>query len=173
MDDQQFWEIIEQSRQKSEGQITEQAELIVETLYSLPADEILSFNAILDKYQQMAYSYDLWAVAYLAYDGCDDDSFEHFRSWLISFGRAKFLQFIDNADSAADLVLEVLPSEEPLYEASQILFAPAEAYEKKTGKQIYSAMSVSPMGKPRGVEFNERNIQQIYPSLHRKFEKRM
>ena len=53
-------------------------------LAEIDAAEIVEFGAIFNEYSSGAYTWELWAAAYLIGGGCSDDGFLDFRGWLIS-----------------------------------------------------------------------------------------
>jgi hypothetical protein len=64
---------------------------------------VRSFNAHFDDCEDRAYSYELWAAAYIIGHGCSDDSFSDFRSTLISMGRETFERALEDPESLADM----------------------------------------------------------------------
>ncbi len=58
-------------------------------LRRLALDEVVSFHGHFTDCVDRAYSWPLWAAAYIMGGGCSDDGFWDFRSTLISMGLAK------------------------------------------------------------------------------------
>src|SRR2546428_3572312 len=79
----EFWSLIEDVREKSDGDCERLVELLESRLSRLPADEIVAFQTILYELLAEAYTWELWAAAYLINGGCSDDGFDYFRAWLI------------------------------------------------------------------------------------------
>src|SRR5262249_33459755 len=90
MDTSQFWQIIERSKAESGGDCDKQVDALTTILLELPAEEIEEFATIFGRFHAQAYRNDVWAAAYIMNDGCSDDAFMDFRSWLIGQGEAVY-----------------------------------------------------------------------------------
>lgn len=65
-------------------------------------EQVLKFYAIMSGYKEVANKYGLWSVAALIKeDGCSDDRFIDFRSWLIAQGKEIYMAALENSDSLA------------------------------------------------------------------------
>jgi len=138
MDINRFWDLIEQSRRvidpdNADGNMKRQGKELAALLASLPPEEIESFDQHLTRLLHKAYDWKLWAAAYLIGEGCSDDGFMDFRSWLISMGREVYEQALANPDSLAKVVPR--PEIEDFFfeEFPYIVYA---TYEQKTGQEI-------------------------------------
>src|SRR5260221_14507248 len=69
MNDTQFWNLIEQSRQET-SVCRDQADRLVDLLTAFPADEIYDFDRHFARRRVQAYRWDLWAVAYIIEFAC-------------------------------------------------------------------------------------------------------
>jgi hypothetical protein len=87
MDNEKFWELINDSRKKSKNDPDRQIEILVSNIAKLSEEEIYEFDRIFNKYYVDSYLSELWAAAYIINGGCSDDGFDYFRGWLISQGR--------------------------------------------------------------------------------------
>jgi hypothetical protein len=129
----------------------------------LEPQEIIDFDRYMQQQLARAYRWDLWAVAYIVRSGCSDDSFEYFRGWLIAQGKDYFEAAMDNAENAAEKIQvggEV--------ECESILYAAFKAYERRTGKSLPASDVITPKD-PIGQEWEEDNVELLYPKLARKF----
>lgn len=90
MDETEFWELIDSTRQAAGGDPEEQADLLVERLLALDPERVLDFARHFEARYNRAYRWDLWGAAWLLLDGCSDDAFDFFRCWLIGQGREVF-----------------------------------------------------------------------------------
>lgn len=90
MDETEFWEIVDRSREAADGDPEEHAELLVERLAQLDPDSVLDFARHFESRYNRAYTWDLWGAAWVLLDGASDDAFDYFRCWLIGQGREVF-----------------------------------------------------------------------------------
>ena len=90
--------------------------------------EIVEFGTIFNEYSSRAYTWDLWAAAYLIGGGCSDDGFLDFRGWLISKGEKAYESALKDPQSLARVVKD---DEDCQYEGFQD--AEAEAWKTKHG----------------------------------------
>jgi hypothetical protein len=72
-------------------------------LRGLSLDEVRSFHAHFYECLDRAYTWELWAAAYIIGGGCSDDKFSDFRSTLVSMGRQIFERTLANPESLADM----------------------------------------------------------------------
>lgn len=166
MDKKQFWELIEKTRQMSNSDPNEQANLLVVELTVLSESEILSFQAILDELQDEAYIAELWEMAYIVGGGCSDDGFMDFRAWLIGQGKNVFEKALADPESLVDVV-EV--GQETQVEA--LLYVAMNAYGLTTGKDIDTMPKrVKPLPELKGkLHQNEDSILARFPKATEKF----
>ncbi|MGV9263707.1 DUF4240 domain-containing protein [Kitasatospora sp. NPDC003701] len=131
MDETDFWQIIDDTREDADGDPDEQAERLVERLVQLTPDDVIDFARLFEARFQRAYRTDLWGAAYLLLDGASEDSFDYFRCWLIGQGREVFEGGLHEPDDLADLLPDF--DEEEDGEAEDLGYAADEAYEQLTG----------------------------------------
>lgn len=98
MTEDKFWELIGESRVPSK---------LCKSLSLLPEDELFGFQYWWNHFMNLSYRQDLWAAAYIYFGGCSDDSFNLFRSLLISLGRKTFYNAISDADTLCDVFAEL------------------------------------------------------------------
>lgn len=181
MDQEQFWTLIEKSKQDSTNG-DEQAEKLTHLLVALDAQEIIEFGDQMHDRLYEAYRWDLWAVAHIIHGACGDDSFEYFGCWLISQGRVFFETVLKEPEHAADRVVE---GEYAMCEA--ILYVSMDAYERKTGQEMLDAipnptpsdlpdvdldLDLDESYGPKGKAWREADLKRMYPELWRRFGKR-
>ncbi|CAM5549801.1 hypothetical protein SVIOM74S_02798 [Streptomyces violarus] len=90
MDETEFWELVDDTREAAEGDPEEQADLLVERLTQKDPDSVLDFARHFESRYNRAYRWDLWGAAWVLLDGASDDAFDFFRCWLIGQGRHVF-----------------------------------------------------------------------------------
>jgi hypothetical protein len=131
MDIKAFWELIDKTREATNGDARKQSDLLTEELTKLHPEEIISFQRIFYDLKDKAYIGNLWdAATIIKMNGCGDDGFQEFREWLVGRGKEAY----ENAIKDPETLVNVL-------EASQVIFptllCPAmDAYEKITGKDM-------------------------------------
>ena len=75
----------------------------------------------------------MWCAAYIINGGCSDDGFEYFRCWVISRGKEVYYLSKSNPDN----LIDELRDENDDYEFEDFLYLPNDAFNEKTGKDIY------------------------------------
>ncbi|MDX5564712.1 DUF4240 domain-containing protein [Streptomyces sp. ID05-04B] len=172
MDETEFWELVDASRQAAEGDPEEQAEQLVERLLRLDPESVLDFARHFESRYNRAYSWDLWGAAWLLLDGASDDAFDFFRCWLIGQGREVFEGALHgDPDSLADLLDDF--DEEIDGDGEELGYAADEAYEQLTGT-VAPDLGIPPAAaEPEGtpVDFeNEGALAERYPRLWQRFK---
>lgn len=169
MDEIQFWSIIEAGGDKASADPEYQLIAIRKELLKLSPEEVKEFQQQYSDKLEDAYTWDLWAAAYLINGGCSDDGFVYFREWLISRGRAVYMAAVENPDSLAGLT----DPEHDDYEFEDLGYLLLEAYEILTGEEIpviYPSGTVEPKGKRWNfhddAEILRRlpNLAKVYPA---------
>ena len=102
-----FWDLIASSLEEAEGDLDEQMEFLGESLEELDPAEIVDFDRIFLEHWVKAYTWDLWAAAYILGKGCSDDEFVDFLGWLICRGQKVYEMAVKNPDSLTPLPLDV------------------------------------------------------------------
>lgn len=168
MDQQQFWKIIDSSRRKAKGDPDAQIEALINALVALPEEDIIAFDRYFTELWFKAYTWDLWAAAYIIGGGCSDDGFMDFRGWLISKGQKVYEQALVDPESLAKVVKD--EDEECQIEGFQ--YAAAEAWARKTGndyEEFPHESSDGHPGDPIGKRWEEDALPKRFPRLWRKF----
>lgn len=159
VDDAKFWSIIHNARSDSNGAIELFNEYIVDQLQDLKSTEIKRFqNTLIDKVEHMNH-WSLWALAHISQDGCSDDGFLYFRSWLISIGEDAYNHAVTDLNG----LLPLVPSD-GLAENEGLLFAAFEAYDIRSGgKEMELRERKDKL--PKGEEWDETNVNRKYPEI--------
>ncbi len=89
IDERLFWELIHDAKQDSIFCV-EVVEKLAQSLESCSLTAIKSFHRILHQKMNELNSWDLWALAFIARDGCGDDEFDYFRAWILAQGKKIF-----------------------------------------------------------------------------------
>lgn len=127
IDKDSFWTLIAESKQCC-GQNTElAADWLCEQLGGMFPEEIVRFHAIFHCYHTAADRFGLWSAAVVMQDGCSDDGFMDFRSWLIAQGKDVYLNAMNDPDSLAELNIAGNSY------CESVAYVASYAYEKRTG----------------------------------------
>jgi len=168
MNEDKFWNLIENAVESSGGEPDTKLESLREELSRLSPEQLIQFRRIYDKLDAQAYRWDLWAAAYILHGGCSDDAFMDFRASLICSGKKVFQDALQNPDSLAQISCDN-PGEDLFYEGYQYL--PAQLYEEKTGDELPPTGVPFP-SEPSGKAWEEDSgevLQQICPILFKKY----
>lgn len=165
MDEDVFWQLIEESKRHSSS-VEEQDEILISELSKRSPDDIAEFAVIFNRKMQESYRWDLWAIGYIINNGCSDDGFTEFRAWLICQGR----EFYNHA-----LVRPEFIGDQASAEFAGLLWAcygfdltAPSVYEEKTGYELRVNYSQPPFT-PMGDRWAEDDLPVLYPSLCEKF----
>lgn len=168
MNDDKFWELIEDSKKKSKNDPDKQIEALVSNISKLSEEEIYEFDRIFNKHYTNSYKGELWAAAYIINGGCSDDGFDYFRGWLISQGRTIFENAISDPESLAKVISE---DESGEVEFEDMLYVCSDAFKMKTGKDNFYD-KVERLKYPE-IELNwsedDGSLEKMFPKLARKF----
>lgn len=174
MDETRFWAIVD--RTAVHGSDPErQVEALRSELEALSAEDVVAFRNAFEAQLARAYTWDLWAVAYVAHGGASDDGFEYFRRWMVSKGRTVFERLLARPDDLPDLLVAGF---DDILEFEEILYVTDEVWAEKTG-QDGSEMPGDPttmtIGRePRGEPFEEdpQHLAQRLPKTWARFGNR-
>ena len=162
MNEANFWELMEHTKQISRNNGRKQAQLLIDELTKLTKDEIIDYYKFFRDYMGQAYSHNLWDAAYIIGCGCSDDGFKDFRAWLIGQGRTAFENALKDPESLIEVVR--LPYRT---QVEDLLYVPDKAYLIKTGDSLPPIPGTRPILKGEGTE--ESDLQYKYPRLYAKF----
>ncbi|MEU6281527.1 DUF4240 domain-containing protein [Streptomyces sp. NPDC047028] len=171
MDETEFWELIDSTREAAEGDPEEQADVLVSRLLELEPELVLDFARHFEARYNRAYRWDLWGAAWVLLDGASDDAFDYFRCWLIGQGREVFEGALHEPDALADLLDDF--DEEIDGDGEELGYAADEAYEQLTGT-VATDLGIAPApAEPQGtpVDFEKESVlADLYPKLWDRFK---
>ncbi|WP_328387288.1 DUF4240 domain-containing protein [Streptomyces sp. NBC_00400] len=170
MDETEFWELIDGSREAAAGDPEEQADALVERLLGLDPDAVVDFARHFEARYNRAYSWDLWAAASVMLGGAGDDAFDYFRCWLIAQGREVFEGALHDPDQLAELLDDF--DEAVDGDAEELGYAADEAYEQLTGGVMPDLGLPAPPREPVGtyLDFDDdRSMAERFPTLWDRF----
>ncbi|WNI19574.1 DUF4240 domain-containing protein [Actinacidiphila sp. ITFR-21] len=169
MDETEFWEIVDSTREAADGDPEEHADLLVERLAQLDPDAVLDFARHFEIRFGRAFRWDLWGAADIMLGGADDESFDYFRCWLIAQGRHVFEGALAAPDDLADLAADFDPEADG--DAEDVGYAADEAYEQLTAMRLPDLGLPEPdvpEGEPIDMD-DEKVMAEHYPRLWARF----
>lgn len=158
-----FWEIIETSRVKSNGDYEKQQYQLENELLKLSANEIFEFDNKFRALRGQIYNWDFWAAAYIINGGCSDDCFSDFRGWLIGQGKHIYESAINDIETLANL------NETNKGDWEGLSYIPNNAYNKKTGKDLPDGIRENFEITGEEWEEDENELKRKFPQLWNKF----
>lgn len=171
MHEDEFWELIDSTREAAEGDSVEHGELLVERLSRLDPDTVTDFARHFEARFLRAFRWDVWGAAWVLLDGASDDAFDSFRCWLIGQGRTIFEGALhDDPDALAHLLPDF--DEETDGDGDDIGFAADDTYNLLTGDELPDLGLPDPPEEPVGtpIDFeNDRALAQRFPRLWKRF----
>jgi hypothetical protein len=159
MDETGFWKIVQDANDSSGGDMDRKCHALRQQISSLSKAEAIEFAQLFDAMMGKAYSFPLWGAAYVINGGCSDDTFDDFCSSLISRGRQAFERALSDPDALADD-----PDESDwFYEGYQ--YAVTDGVKAVAGHRPQRSMR----GQPAGAEWQEDELDTLFPKLSAKF----
>jgi hypothetical protein len=160
-----FWSLIAETRAAAGNDTARQSELLKDRLTRLSPQAIVEFERTRHRLDQRAYTWSLWGAAAAIEDGCSDDCFRDFRSYLISLGHGPYERALRDPDSLASVAQD---AESGDWENADDV-AP-DAYSSVTGHDFPlddSDLSGTPAGGP--LDLNRAALTRRYPRLAARF----
>lgn len=124
-----FWDIIEQSKQLNNGDLTKQIEDLIDILSKKDKETIFGFELRLRELLRKAYHLNIFALNKVVNGAFADDSFLYFRAKLILMGRTFFYQAITDPNA-----LKVVLGTD--YFGEDLLSVSNKAIQKKHGSNF-------------------------------------
>ncbi|MFF7727840.1 DUF4240 domain-containing protein [Streptomyces sp. NPDC008001] len=170
MDETEFWELIDATREAAEGDAEDQADMLVDRLMQLDPERVLDFARHFESRYNRSYTWDLWGAAAILLNGASDDAFDYFRCWLIGQGREVFEGGIHDPDHLAELLEDF--DDEVDGDGEDLGYAADEAYEQLTGVETPDLglpdQPAEPLGSPIDPE-DEAALAERFPRLWDRF----
>ena len=159
----QFWTIVEKVHYLSNGDMERKCELLELGLRKLELDDVRSFHDHFNECFDRAYSWELWAAAYIIGGGCSDDKFSDFRSTLISMGRQTYERAVVDPQSLAEMDYDATSAR---FEGYQ--YVPTKVETELSGGQMFPRTRPHP-DTPTGQPWEEEKVAELYPRLAKKY----
>lgn len=149
IDSQEFWRIIDFSKQYTAGNNAAQEALLVKILAQYPPSEIVEFECLLRQRLEEADDFSVMAAEKIMQGSVTDDSYIYFRCWLIAQGKMVFAGAVRNPDTLAAVVTDDVDTD-----FEQLLYVATDAYKISTGKQTEDAGFPRNMAADRGLSYD-------------------
>ncbi len=172
MDITKFWQLIDETRIASNGDVNKQAALLVDKVASLSVEEIIEYERIFDKLERRVRNrHDLSDIADFIGGGLGDDGLLDFAGWLIGQGQVTYDKVLADPEALADIVSV---EDHDHIVAESLLYAAYYAYEKKTGEEYWLNYKILPDELPPVVESPIKgfsNVEEYYALFKEKYPK--
>ena len=152
-----FWPIIDQSIVEAKGDPDQQIASLHMILSRLDTKEVSEFIQSYEIAHANAYSWNLWAAAYVINGGASDDGFAYFRDWLISKGEGIYTKALADPET----LVGIAPAYESEFE--EFRYVAVEVFERKNAK--FPEYNFDPSGDPSGTSWKEADVYAMYPKL--------
>lgn len=178
MDSKIFWEIMESSRKKSNGDIDLQTDIIQEQLSAYNPEQLIKFDSLQKQFFTNAWSKKT-NIAYFAITAkpliskklyAGDNGYNGFLLWLIGQGENTYHQTLENPDFLSNIVNKETDTNMEL-----AAVVAQDVYFEKTGKEMPltitnnpKALQLHPEMIDMGDYYNE--IAKTCPNLWKKFQ---
>jgi hypothetical protein len=154
MNQQEFWTLINISIEGTSGDKNAQCQKLQEQLLLLAPEVIVQFQSLFD--------------GYMIQEGCSDDGFIDFRSWLISKGQTVYEASLKDPDSLAD---SITPHDGACqFELFQ--YVAVDAWSQKTGQlpDLFPYGGNVARKQPAGREWRyDTHFEKRFPKLCARF----
>ena len=172
----QFWNLIEKSKNFSNGDYSNQIENLILELSKFDEKDICKFEVTFHELLLKASHYNIMAMAKIIDGYVSDDSFLYFRAGLISLGERIYTDSIKNPDSHADEFTYDFNGEEMLYVADKayklkgITDLNEMLLPRDYASEIFDYDSEDNIIK--GKDWKEKDLPKKYPKLSEKYKGR-
>lgn len=170
MDETEFWEIVDSTREAAGDDPVEHADVLFERLLGFDPDYVRDFARHFEVRYNRTYRWDLWGAAWVLLRGASDDAFDNFRCWLIGQGRKVYEGALHDPDALAGLLDDF--DEEIDGDAEDFGYAADDAYEQLTGGPVPDLGMPDPPPEPEGEALDledDTALAKRFPRLWERF----
>jgi hypothetical protein len=160
VDESEFWKLVQRAHDAASADMDRKCGVLKAEIGKLSKNEANDFAVLFDTMMDRAYSHKLWGAAYVIHGGCSDDTFNDFRSSLISRGRSCFERALADPDSLADEAFDEMTW---FYEGYQ--------YAVTAGVEAVAGLRPGRHhpDRPSGADWVEDDLRTLFPRLSAKF----
>ena len=146
---QEFWRIIDFSKQYAVGNNEVQEALLVKILAQYSPGEIVQFECLLRQRLEEADDFNVMAAEKIMEGSVTDDSYIYFRCWLVAQGKQVFTEVVRSPDTLAAVATDEVETN-----FEQLLYVATDAYKISTGKQEEDASFPRNIAAERGLSYD-------------------
>ncbi len=160
----QFWLLIEQSRQASKGELP--ISLLENSIRAMPHPEIVSFEGHCWDLLSLSYKREIWAVATIIQPTCTQITFDAVRAWMILQGK----EYFDMVSAAPERLAERCPRGRVPWvpDGEMLLRMVPRLYLNLTGEDLPTLPRKVPYVL-KGQRWTEYDLPDMYPELWRRY----
>ncbi|WP_266204503.1 DUF4240 domain-containing protein [Pontibacter kalidii] len=165
MDEEKFWDIIQTTRSKANGDYEQQQEELAGELRRLTPDEIILFGNRFRYFRGLANTWELWGAVYIIEGGCGDDCFNDFREWVIGQGRDFYYNTINDPETLVEVDSDIIED----VDREGLGYVPATVFKELTGQRM--PYPYQEKMETTGYEWEEGSdaLKQMFPKLSAKY----
>jgi len=173
-----FWKTIDEARQTS-GSLVGMPARLVEVLSQMDEREIIDFAEHFRSCLHLSYDANLWLGAVVILNGCGDDRFADFRSWLIAQGREAFDAALADPDSIAALerfdgddgypLLFYMDSVTKKAFCKRVAGNERDSGAEDRFEEVYPVRKYPPLKNQELVNTSEEDAKKLFPKLAARF----
>lgn len=165
MDEDQFWKIIQTTKDNSNGDFEEQQEELANELRKLTPDDIILFGNRFRYFRGQANTWELWGAIYIIHGGCGDDSFNDFREWVIGQGKDFYYKTIKDPESLVQIDTDKIDE----VEWEGLGYVHSTIFKELTGQEMEYLFKEKQ--ETTGVEWEEESddLKNMFPKLYAKY----
>jgi hypothetical protein len=165
MDEDQFWKIIQTTKDNSNGDFEEQQEELTNELRKLTPDDIILFGNSFRYFRGQANTWELWGAIYIIHGGCSDDSFNDFREWVIGQGKDFYYKTIKDPESLVEIDTDKIDE----VEWEGLGYVHSTVFKELTGQEMEYLFKEKQ--ETTGVEWEEESddLKNMFPKLYAKY----
>jgi hypothetical protein len=165
MDEDQFWKIIQTTKDNSNGDFEEQQEELTNELRKLTPDDIILFGNRFRYFRGQANTWELWGAIYIIHGGCSDDSFNDFREWVIGQGKDFYYKTIKDPETLVEIDTDKIDE----VEWEGLGYVHSTVFKELTGQEM--AYLFKEKQETTGVEWEEESddLKNMFPKLYAKY----
>ncbi len=165
MNEDQFWKIVQITKDNSKGDFEKQQVELAKELRKLKPSDIILFGNRFRYFRGQANTWELWGAIYIIHGGCGDDSFNDFREWVIGQGKDFYYKTIKDPESLVEFDTDTMDE----LEWEGLGYVPSTIFQELTGQVM--PYPFEEIHDTTGTEWAEEgdDLKKLFPKLCAKF----
>lgn len=161
MDEDQFWNIIQDCKAGSDGDYDQQQVLLERALRQLAPEEIILFANRFKHLRGQANTWELRGAIHIIQTGCSDDGFYDFREWVIAQGKDFYYKTTENPET----LMEVEADQIVGVDLDGLGYVPEISFQDLTGQKMPSTYeeNLQTTGRPWSAIGDD--LERLFPRL--------